>query len=120
MPEMQASPTIDRVRGAIDGTPGFTRRQSAIKEILPIVGTTSTMVIETVRTDAGWHGFVEAMTPEGQVRLFLPDKAMRALYAHRDSIVKKAKSNRAKAAALTRREKAIRKAAEDAEAGKRE
>ncbi len=74
---------------------------------MPIVNAVSTFVVETCRTEDGWHGFIDAITPEGTVRLYLPTKVMEALYAHRASILKRSRSERAQRAAEKRREQGI-------------
>ena len=98
---------IDRVRGSIDGLPGFVRKQTTIKQVVPFVDTVSTYVVETCRTEEGWHGFVDSITPDGTVRLYLPTKVMEALYTHHEAILKRARSERAQRAASTRRERGI-------------
>lgn len=96
-------PLIDRMRGSIDGLPGFARRMSTIKKVLPLVNLSATYVVETCRTDEGYHGFIEAITPEGTHRLYLPTDVMKRLYSQHAAMVKKARSERAKTAADTRR-----------------
>ena len=100
-------PLIDAVRGSIDGMPGFMRRMATVKKVLPIVNLSSTYVIETCRTDEGYHGFIEAITPEGTFRLYLPTDVMKRLCSQHASVAKKSRSDRAKAAAETREAKGI-------------
>ncbi len=100
-------PIIDRVRGSIANLPGLQTRQSTVKETIPLVNRVTTFVVETCRTDEGYHGFLEAFTPEGMVRLYVPPRVMARIYAQHAGMVRKAKSERAKAAAETRRGKGI-------------
>ena len=100
-------PIIDRMRGSIANLPGLQARQSTVKETIPLVNRVTTFVVETCRTDEGYHGFVEAFTPEGMVRLYIPPRVMGRIYSQHASMVKKAKSDRAKAAAETRRDRGI-------------
>ncbi|MCY4450251.1 MAG: hypothetical protein OXE02_15555, partial [Chloroflexi bacterium] len=50
---------------------------------------------------------LEAFTPEGMVRLYIPPRVMARIYAQHAGMVKKAKSDRAKTAAETRRGRGI-------------
>ena len=100
-------PIIDRMRGSIANLPGLQTRQSTIKETIPLVNRVTTFVVETCRTDEGHHGFLEAITPEGMVRLYTPPRVMARIHSQYASMVKKARSDRAKAAAETRRGRGI-------------
>ena len=50
-------PIIDRMRGSIANLPGLQMRQSTVKETIPLVNRVTTFVVETCRTDEGYHGF---------------------------------------------------------------
>ena len=101
----------DTMRGKIDGLPGFVRRQSTIRDVVPILNKVATYVVETVRIDESdgrrarsqWHGFIDAILPDGTTRLYLAPEVMEALYRHHEGIVKKLRSDRAKASAETRK-----------------
>lgn len=99
--------SFDRLRGQLWDIPGFKRRASTIVTTLPLVGDTSTFVVETIRTEEGYVGFLQAITPTGTFRLVLPDKVLSAMYRHHDSIVAQSKSERAKRASETRKAKGV-------------
>ena len=102
-----SQPVIDRVRGSIDGDPELLSSRGTVKVVIPLVDHVSTYVVETCRDDTGSHGFIEAFTPEGMVRLYLPPKVMQALYRQEESIAKRARRVRGQRAAETARRKGV-------------
>lgn len=89
-------PNSLRQRSTIIGTPVFAPEAR------------ETYVIETLGTPEGSYIFLDIMDGDGQgQRVALPPKVSQAIYAHRDRIVAKRVSSRAKAAAATRKERGI-------------
>ena len=92
----QGKALIDRMRGSIDGLPGFSRSMSVIKKVLPLVNLSTTYVVETVRTDDGYHGFVEAIMDGETQRMYLPPDVMNRLHSQRVALIRKARRERGK------------------------
>jgi len=108
---MQSKPTdrsaYDRIRAAIEGTPGFTRNQSTVQTVLPMLGWTATYIVETVWTDEGRWLFVQAVTEEGTVRMALPSKVADAIYRQRDAVAGKRRSAASRRTAETLKAKGV-------------
>lgn len=96
-------PAFDRKRGMMEGLPGFQANKTMVRDVTQLAGMVSTYVIETVRTQEEWALFLEAITEEGTVRMFVPDKVLRAIYRHRDAIIAKGRKIRAKQVAAERK-----------------
>lgn len=95
-------PIFDRMRSMLEDDPEKDVRQGTVEEVIPMIDRSVTYVVHTIRTDR-YHGFIQAFTAEGMVRLYMPPKVMQALYRQHAAIVKKAKSERAKRGAEKRR-----------------
>ena len=105
--EMSGKPLFDVMRSEVEGAPGMQRSISTIKSVLPWIRTSATHVIETVRTEEGFYGFIEMMSANGQERVFLPPAVMNALYRQHDTISKRLRSERGRRAAATAAAKGI-------------
>lgn len=104
---MGAEESFDRVRGAVWGVTGFVARKTTVITTLPIVGSTSTQIVETVHTPEGWLIFLQAITPEGTYRLVLPSKVVEALHNQHEAIAGRLRRDRAQRGAETRRERKV-------------
>ena len=104
MAGQEQKPIFDYARGRLEGIPGFMKSQTMIREVTPLVGQVMTIALEMVRTEEfGENLFIEIVTAEGIQRVFLPKKAVAAIYRHHDSIAKrsrKAAGKKAKAKAV--------------------
>lgn len=79
---------FDRIRGALDGLPGTRKtRPSTVVESMPIVGNTTTYVVETLRMeDARLICFLQIVDSDGRARLVLPDKVVSAIASQRERL----------------------------------
>ena len=116
---MQAQTTFDRFHASIDGLPGVTTtKPSAIKQALPLVGSVSTVTVQTFKGKE--FGFTIAMTvvdADGMANNFiLPNKVALAIYRQRQSLAdrstpaSRARRQRSRQAQRRRQDKAERRA----------
>ena len=98
---------FDRARESVWGTPGFQVRRSTVVSSGLTFLPTQTFVIETIRNNEGWLILLQSVGQEGGQRVVLPNKVVKALYRHYDSIITEARKHRAKQAAITRKTKAM-------------
>ena len=94
---------FDRARETVWGAPGFQVRRSTVVSSGLAFMPNATYVIETIRTDEGWRVFIQWVDADGGQREVLPDKAVRALWRHYESIMATARRDRAKKASETRK-----------------
>lgn len=99
----------DRARETIWGAPGFQVRRSTVVSSGLTFLPNATYVIETIRTDDGWRVFIQWVDADGGQREVLPDKAVRALWRHYESIMATARKERAKRGSETRKLKAAQR-----------
>ena len=92
----------EKIRGAFEGVPGFKRRRSTIDATIPLIGTTTTYVVETWHTDDQDFLFLQIMDAKGGQRIALPPEVVHAIYNQRRGIVRQVRKDAAKRAAQTR------------------
>jgi len=95
--------TFDRMRGMIDGTPGFQKASTTVNSVIPLAGFVSTYVVETIRTDEMWAGFIQAITEDGTIRMYLPESVMKTLWRQKDQVITKGRKSRGKRQAEERK-----------------
>lgn len=108
MEQPQAQTTFDRILAGYDGLPGFKKtKPSTVIAAIPIVGTVTTYVVQSLRTeDGGFTVFVQIMDAEGRARFVIPDKVAQALYRQRQSLTDRSTpTSRAKRARKAQRER---------------
>lgn len=98
---------FERARENLIGNSGYQHKTSTITDKGQSLIPTGTWVIETIDTDDGTAIFLQRMGADGGMRIALPTTVCRAIYAQRQSIIKKRKSMRGKQAAETRKSKGI-------------
>lgn len=67
-----------------------------------ILGRSETFIVETFRTDDGDVVFIESHSAEGDVRLRLPVRVVKALFQQRESLAAKVRRVKSKAAMSVR------------------
>lgn len=93
---------FDRAKETVWGTPGFVHRRSTVASSGLAFIPQASYIVTTTRNDEGWMVFLEWVEAEGGQRVVLPDKVVRALFRHYESIMAKARQDRAKHASQTR------------------
>jgi hypothetical protein len=94
----------DRLRSSLEGLPGYVQaKPSVVKDVIAMVGVQGTYVIETIKTDEGFYGFLDVMSDDITGQMVLPPRLMARIYSQRDAITKRSRKASAKAAAETRR-----------------
>ena len=103
-----AQPTFDRVYSGLDGLPGIKSvKPSTVVSSLPIIGTTVTYVVQTIKTsDMGFTLFVQVVDAEGRARLVIPNKVCQAIYRQRQALTDRSTPQSRAATARKRARKA--------------
>jgi len=103
--------TFDRILGGLAHDPGVKRaRPTTVITTLPIVGTTTTYVVQTHRTEEGEYiVFLQVVDAEGRERFVIPNRVAQALYRQRQALTDRSTpASRAARQRKIQREKARR------------
>ena len=98
---------FNTLREHFDGSPELLRRRSTVVDSMVFTGETTSYIIETMRNQEGSVVFLQIIGANGGEQLVLPSKVVTALYAQQKSITDTLKSNRARKAAQTRKERGV-------------
>ena len=98
----------DKVYAGFDGLPGVKRsRPATVTTSLPMVGDSTTYVIESLRGDRGLVVFLQIVDQEGRARLVLPDKVVRTILRQSERLTTRAtpasRKRQARSRTLTRK-----------------
>jgi len=103
-----AEDRFDRARETVAGTPGYLHKVSTVMSNPLSFMPGATWVIETMRNQESFIILLQSVSAEGGQRIVLPDRVARVIYRQYENIMTVAKSQRAKAAAETRKKKGIK------------
>jgi hypothetical protein len=103
---------FDRALAALDGVPGVVRTSpSTIRAVMPIVGDTSTFIVQTFRQrdedKSGDTIFIEHVDANGTTRIVIPPNVANVILRQHDSLTDRARSAGTKAAAADRKARGI-------------
>ena len=98
---------FEQARDSLRGTLGFQRRNSIITSPGWAFIPQATWIVETINTDETCGIFLQAIDKEGGQRIVLPERVVKAIYRHHDSIMKVRRRVRAQRGAETRKGKEV-------------
>ena len=104
---MSNSNSFDRMLGALHGLPDVaSTKPSTIRAVTPLVGDSQLFIVQTYRQrDVGDTIFLECVTQDGTIRLFVPPTVSEAIARQRDALTGKTRSKAAKLVAEARKER---------------
>ena len=106
---------FDRIHSSLNGLPDTKMtRPSTLLDQLPIIGDTTTYVVQTHRAkDEGFTIFLQVVDAEGRERFVIPPKVAAAIYRQRQSLTDRStpESRKRKADARARAKKKAEKVA---------